>query len=178
MRRFTVATCAIALSGWVGTTSALADPFDAVFGTRWRWVESIDPISDAPVRQAYVATVDIADTVLGTEEARVLLTCAGANASITVDWSFKAAGSANLVLEYRFDGQPGRRLNARYVNRFRQQSTDAGDVRRFLADASMSKRLVVRIDSDLSGPSSATFAAGAGPDMAARFVAACPSAGE
>lgn len=178
MVRFVIAAGVAAFCGWLGAGVALADPFDAVFGTRWRWSESVDPISDAPVKYAYVATVDIADTVIGTEEARVLLTCVGGKASITVDWSFKAAGSANLVLEYRFDGRPGRRLNARYVNRYRQQSTDAGDVRRFLADARMSKRLVVRVDSDLSGPSSATFAAGAGPDMAARFVAACSSAGE
>lgn len=177
MRRSIFAAGLAALGGWLGADVVLADPLD-VFRTRWRWAESVDAISDAPVKQAYVATADIADTVLGTEEARVLLTCVGGNASITVYWSFKAAGSANLVLEYRFDGQPGRRLNARYVNRYRQQSSDAEDVRRFLADARMSKRLVVRVDSDLSGPSSATFAAGAGPDMAARFVAACPSVGQ
>jgi hypothetical protein len=114
----------------------------------------------------YVATVDIAETILGSEEARVLLTCAGGQASITIDWSFKAAGSKNLILEYRFEGRPGRQLSARYV------------IRQFLADARTSTRLYVRVNSDLSGPQSATFAAGAGADMAARFGAACPSVGE
>lgn len=178
MGRFTVAAGIAGLSVWLGVSPVLADVFDALFGTRWRWVESVDPITDAPVRHAYVATVEIADALLGTEEARVMLTCISGNASITVDWSFKAAGSANLVLEYRFDGRPGRRLKARYVNRTRQRSEHQGDVRQFLADAGRSNRLMVRVDSDLSGPSSATFAAGAGPDMVARFAAACPAVRE
>jgi hypothetical protein len=175
-RRF-VAACIIGLSACHSTAPAMADMLDAVFGTRWRWAESVDPISDAPVRQAYVATVDIAGRLLGTDESRVLLTCVDGKASITIDWSFRVAGSANLVVEYRFDGRPGRSLKARYVNRTRQQSADIGDVRLFLSDARQATRLFVRVDSDLYGPSSATFAAAAGPDMVRRFVAACPAAG-
>lgn len=177
MGRFTIAACIAVFSGWLGVAAALADILDATFGTRWRWVESVDPITDARVVQTYVATVDIAGTILGSAEARVMLTCTNRKASITIDWSFKAAGTANLTVDYRFDGQPGRSLRARYVNRTRQQSVDQGDVRQFLADARNASRLMVRVDSDLYGPVSATFAAKAGADMVSRFVAACPAVG-
>ena len=48
------------------------------------------------------------------------------------------------------------------------------DIRQFLADASMSNSLYVRVYSDSYGTSEATFTAFGGKEMAAKFTTACP----
>jgi hypothetical protein len=155
---------------------ALADWVEAALVTRWTWSEFADAVTDQHVSQAYLQTTRINDEVLGEDFARLMLSCLAGKPEIQVDWTFKAGGKANLVLEYRFDGLPGRRLKARYVNSGRQRSDDLADVRQFLADAKQSTSLYVRARSDQYGTAEATFSARAGVDMVKRFVAACPAA--
>jgi hypothetical protein len=116
------------------------------------------------------------DVAAGLEEVRLALTCRGGKPVVDIEWSFKAAGNANLTLEYRFAGRPGRSLKARYVNRTRQQTTDLAGIRQFLADARASDGLRLRVTSDLYGVREAAFKAAAGPDIYRRFTAACPVA--
>jgi hypothetical protein len=147
---------------------------DVYLGDRWHGVVSTDPISDATVFSVYVATARVNDTTLGPDLARVGLTCRAGKARLVFEWSFKAAGAANLTVEYRFEGRPGRSVKARYVNRTLEEATAVADIRQFLADAGESQSLIVRVNSDMYGISTATFRTKAGADMAARFAAACP----
>jgi hypothetical protein len=176
VKRFATATIVALWCIGSGPAPAWSESLD-VFGTRWRWQEGNDPITDAPVRQAWIATAVIDDKPFAGDEARLAVSCVTGKADIVVDWNFKVAGKEKLVLEYRFDGLPGRAPAARYVNRSRQRVTGLADIRQFLSDARGSTRLLLRVNSDAYGPSSATFAADAGSDMVARFLAACPSVG-
>lgn len=169
-----LAPMALLFAGWTLTADAAPNFYmDAVKG-RWMGLTTTDHISDKPVFFAYLATFDI-DGKLGGDLARVILECNAGKASLAVDWTFKAAGARNLVLEYRFDRRPGRSLPARYVNNTREDVTSADAIRHFLADAAMARNLYVRVSSDRYGSSSATFLARAGADMAAKFTAACPA---
>lgn len=157
-------------------TASTAEWIDAALSPGWHWSEARDPITDAVIRRAYVLSTAVNGPAFGSDQARVLLTCVAGRSTITVEWTIKAAGKVNLVLAYRFEGRPGRKLNARYVNRGSQQSAAIADVRQFLKDAAISHGLYVRVTSDAFGVSEATFKAGAGADMVARFAAACPDA--
>jgi len=159
------ATPAAADNVWV---DALSD--------RWHAVSTTDPITDAPVFAAYVVTAAVNDHAVGADLARVELTCRGGKARLTFEWNFKAAGPANLAVDYRFDGRAGRTVKARYVNRMLEETTAVADIRQFLADAAQSEGLLVRVNSDTYGISTATFHTRAGADMAKRFAAACPAA--
>lgn len=147
---------------------------DAYLGDRWHGAISTDPISDAKVLSVYVASARVNDTTLGPDLARVGLTCQAGKARLVFEWNFKAAGAANLTVEYRFEGRPSRSVKARYVNRMLEGATAVADLRQFLADARESQSLMVRVNSDTYGVSTATFRTKAGADMAARFAAACP----
>ena len=147
---------------------------DAYFGDRWHGVASTDAITDATVFSVYVVTATVNDTTLGPDVARVGLTCRAGKARLVFEWNFKAAGAANLTVEYRFEGRPGRSVKARYVNRMLEEATAVADIRQFLADARESQSLTVRVNSDMYGVSTATFRTKAGADTAARFAAACP----
>ena len=156
--------------------AATAASFDALLATRWQWSEGVDPITDQKVGRAVLATTIIEDIQPGVAEARIALVCTAGKPRMLVDWSFKVAGAANLTVEYRFAGEPGRRLKARAVNRSSEEITDLGDLRRFLSDARRSDKLLLRVTSDAYGVNAATFRAAAGADIVRRFTAACPSA--
>ena len=171
----------IILAGLVLLFAAAMEPavgatFEAALATRWQWSEGIDRITDQKVSRAILRTVEIVDMQLGLGEARLALACTGGVVVMNIDWSFKAAGRTNLSLEYRFAGHRGRSLKARYVNRSREEVTDLGGIRRFLADARLSDRLRLRVTSDLAGVTEATFRAAAGADIVRRFTAASPVA--
>jgi hypothetical protein len=177
MGRFVIAAGIAALCGWLAPGVALADPFD-IFRTRWRWAENVDPITDATVSHALCRDRGYRrnDPWLGGSPRFVDL-----RRGPSLDHNrlvVQGRGQQKPDTRVSLEGRPGRQLSARYVNRYRQQSSDIESIRQFLADAGTSTRLYVRVNSDLSGPQSATFAAGAGADMAARFGAACPSVGE
>lgn len=159
------ATPAAADNVWV---DALSD--------RWHAVSTTDPITDAPLFAAYVVTATVNGHAVGTDLARVELTCRAGKARLTFEWNFKAAGPANLVVDYRFDGRAGHTVKARYVNRMLEETTAAAEVRAFLADAARSESLLIRVNSDTYGIATATFRTRAGADMAKRFAAACPAA--
>jgi hypothetical protein len=163
-----VASVAPALAGNVWLDAA---------SDRWHAVSTTDPITDAPVFAAYVVTAAVNNSVVGGNLARVELTCRAGKARLTFEWNFKAVGPANLVVDYRFDGRAGRTVKARYVNRTLTETTAIADIRQFLADAAGPQSLLVRANSDTYGVNTATFRTGAGPDMAARFAAACPAVG-
>ena len=154
-----------------------AATFEAALATRWQWSEGIDRITDQKVSRAILRTVEIVDMQLGLGEARLALACTGGVAVMNIDWSFKAAGRTNLTLEYRFAGHPGRSLKVRYVNRSREEVTDLGGIRRFLADARLSDRLRLRVTSDLAGVTEATFRAAAGADICPPFHRRLPGRG-
>lgn len=156
---------------------AAADAWlDGAFSQAWKGVIARDPITDWTDLFMYITTLDVNDRPLGTDIARVALSCKRGKPALEFIWSFKAAGKANLTVEYRFAGQPGRSPNVRYVNRTTQETADLGDVRTFLMDASRSDSLYVGVSSDLGGPNSATFKAKGGSTMRAKFVSFCPSA--
>ena len=176
MGRIRIVLAGLAAVAGMAAETAAAASFEAALATRWQWSEGVDRIADRRVSRAILRTVEIADRQLGLEEARLALTCTGGTPVIDIDWSFKAAGRAHLRLEYRFAGQPGRSLDVLYVNRTSQRVSDLSGIRRFLADARLSDRLRLRVTSDLSGVSEATFRAAAGADIYRRFTAACPVA--
>jgi hypothetical protein len=153
-----------------------AASLEGMFATRWKWAEGVDDITDRKISRAYLLSVEIKDMMVGLEEVRLALTCADGKPVLDVEWSFKVAGKARLALEYRFAGQPGRTLKARYVNRSHQQSGDLAGIRQFLSDARASDKLRLRVTSDLYGTIEASFRAAAGADIYNRFTAACPVA--
>ena len=157
--------------------AALANWAEAALTTRWTVVDSRDAISDAPERFAYVKTTRINGRMSSRDYARVLLICTAGKPSMMIDWTFRAAGKANLTVQYRFAGQPGRRLGAVYVNRSSQKVEAMADIRQFLADARVADEVHVRVTSDTYGLHDAVFAAKGGAEMSRRFTEACPSAG-
>ncbi len=173
--------CGIVAAGLVAfaiiaSGEAEAASFEAALASRWQWMEGVDRITDQKISRAILMTVAIADHQPGLDEARIVLTCTGGKPGMDIDWSFRAAGKANLTVDYRFAGQPGRGLAAHYVNRTRQRVADLAGIRRFLADARSSDSLRLRVTSDLGGTVEATFRAAAGADIYRRFTAACPVA--
>lgn len=155
---------------------ATAASFEAWNSWRWHWMEGIDRITDQKVARACLATVEIEGVPLGTGDVYVALTRTAGKPVMDIDWSLKVAGKANLTVEYRFAGQRGRNLKARYVNRTQQRATDLADIRQFLADARRSDILRLRVTSDLYGTVEAKFRAAAGADIYRRLTAACPVA--
>jgi hypothetical protein len=105
------------------------------------------------------------------------LYCIGGRSALLVLWSSNAAGSKNLVLDFRFAGQPGHVTHARYRNRMIQQTTDPEDIRAFLDGAAKSNNLYVRVSSDLYGTSDANFSLRGGKEMVARFEKVCSDSG-
>ncbi len=176
MGRSGIVAAGLAVLAVMAAKPAVAATFESLLATRWTWAESVDRITDQKVSRAYLMTTEIADMMAGREEVRLALTCTGGKPVMDIDWSFKAAGKVHLTLEYRFAGQPGRRLEGRTVNRTSQRVTDLAGIRRFLADARTSDRLRLRVTSDLYGVVEATFRAAAGADIVRRFTAACPIA--
>ncbi len=176
MWRSGMVAAGLAVLAGMAAETATAASFEAALATRWQWMDGVDRITGQRVSRAILRTVEIADVPLGLEEARLALTCTGGTPVMDIDWSFKAAGRAHLTLAYRFAGRPGRSLTARYVNRTSQRVSDVAGIRRFLADARLSNRLRLRVTSDLSGVTEATFRAAAGADIYRRFTAACPVA--
>ncbi len=152
-----------------------AASLEAWTASRWKWMEGVDHITAEKVARAYLVTVEIADVPLGTGDVYVALTCTDGKPVMDFDWSIKVAGKAHLTVEYRFAGQPGRSIKARYVNRAHQQATDIDGIRQFLSDARYADRLRLRVTSDLSGVVEASFNAKAGADIYNRFTAACPT---
>ncbi len=176
MGRFRIASAGLAMLAAMTAGPTLAASFESLHAGRWMWAEGVDRITDQTVGRAYLMTTEIVDVTAGLEEVRLALTCTGGKPVMDIEWSFKAAGKVNLTLEYRFAGQPGRNLRARYVNRTHQQATDLAGIRRFLADARVSDILRLRVTSDLYGVREAAFRATAGADIYRRFTAACPVA--
>jgi hypothetical protein len=144
---------------------------------RWKWTEEVDKITGAVHSFTYITTtrVDIAGSFLG-HEALVALSCFRGKAGLIFEWSARAAAQKNLLVQYRFAGQPGHATEARYVNRTKQASLSLSDVRQFLAESQVSDSLYVRVYSDSYGTAEANFKAYGGKEMAAKFIAACPDA--
>ena len=160
----------------MAAAQAEAASFEAWTATRWSWMEGVDHITAEKISRAYLVTVEIAGVPLGTGDVYVALTCTGGKPVMDFDWSIKVAGKAHLTVEYRFAGQPGRSIKARYVNRTHQQSTDVEGIRQFLADARHSDRMRLRVTSDLAGVVEASFKSKAGADIYRRFTTVCPVA--
>ncbi len=176
MGRIRIVVAGLALLAAVAVGPAVAASFEAWMATRWKWAEGVDRITDQKISRAYLQTVEIDDIQLGSGDVRLALTCTGGKPVMDIAWSIKVAGKAHLTVEYRFAGQRGHSLKARYVNRSQQRATDLAGIRQFLADARHSDILRLRVTSDLYGPVQATFRAAAGADIYRRFTAACPSA--
>lgn len=172
-----VRTIAFALAAIVlpianpATAAELNQPFS------WRWSESRDAITDKIVRTGHVDTLTL--RLNGMPQigfGSVLVGCVGGKPLMVFDWGPKVAGKAGLAVQYRFEGQPGRQVTARYVRTTRQIVSKPGDIRQFLADASKSDRLYVRVVSDRYGTVEARFTARAGAELAALLGRHCPSA--
>ena len=176
MGRHRIVAAGLAALAVMAVGPAVAASFESMMASRWQWSEGVDRLTDQRVSRATLLTVMIEGAQLGDSEARVALICTAGKAVMDIDWSFRAAGQSNLTLEYRFAGQPGRSLKARYVNRNREEVTDLDGIRRFLADARTSDRLRLRVTSDAYGTTEASFRAEAGADVVARYTAACPLA--
>jgi hypothetical protein len=143
---------------------------------RWEFEVKRDKITDLPF---YLAKAHTKRAVIAGRRGDYLvgigLSCFKGKGAFGVRWSASAAGSKNLVLEFRFDGQPGYRTEARYVNRSEQETTSVDDVRQFLHGANRSEGLYVRVTSDLYGVSEAYFVVRGGRDIVNKFRAACPA---
>lgn len=143
----------------------------------WRWSETRDPINDRVIHTASVATLGFKlNGATRIALVTVILACANGEPVLVFDWEEKVAGSRGLIVEYRFDGRPGRRTKANYVRRSRQSTSDLADIRQFLADASVSDGLYVRVQSPAFGSAEARFHARGGGALAARFAQYCPGA--
>jgi hypothetical protein len=142
---------------------------------QWKWEQQRDRITD---RIVYLAHVKTLRTWVGASSdinsASVLVYCSGRAAGIIFLWSRSAAGTKNLEVAFRFQGQPGHITKARYVTRTKQETTDPKDVRIFLDGLSKSDRLYVRAMSDLYGMSEAEFRLGGSSEIVRRIRAACP----
>jgi hypothetical protein len=148
--------------------------WDAMFNDRWQGDLATDPMTDEKVLYMSVTSTNI-NRRTGFDLARVYLTCRSGKPRMVIEWGFKAAGSANLVAQYRFAGKPGRTLKVRYVNRTLQESTVAADIHQFIADAIGSDSLSVQVSSDLLGINTAEFKTKLGESMAAHFGESCPA---
>jgi hypothetical protein len=155
----------------VPAAGELSGPFS------WRWSEAKDPITDRIVRKASVDTLSVKfngwpRVMLAT----VILACFEAKPVLVFDWDAKVAAKEGLIVEYRFDGHPGRRVDAKYVRRSRQTTGDLGNIRQFLRDASISEGLYLRVRSPAYGNVEARFHTRGGSVLAARFGQYCPTA--
>jgi hypothetical protein len=143
---------------------------------QWKWEEQRDRITD---RIVYLAHAKTLRTWIGgssdINSASVLVYCSGRAAGIIFLWSRSAAGTKNLEVAFRFQGQPGHVTKARYVTRTKQETTDAADVRVFLDGLSKSNRLYVRTTSDLYGMSEADFRLGGSSEIVRLVRDACPA---
>lgn len=146
--------------------------WDAMFNDRWQGDLATDPMTDEKVLFMSVASTNI-NRRSGVDLARVYLECRSGKARMVIEWGFKAAGSANLIAQYRFAGKPGRTLKVRYVNRTLQETTSAADIHQFIADAIGSDSLSVQVSSDLLGTNTAEFKTKLGASMASHFGEAC-----
>ena len=161
------------------TSSAHAENlwWDAM-SDRWHGVSTSDAITDGAILGMYVVTSEI-NGRYSSDLSRLMLICESGKARLRLEWTFKAAGSANLSVEYRFEGQPGRAIKARYVNRSEEEATSESDIRQFLTDAGTGSRsLMARVSSDIGGVSTAKFRTRGGPDMVKKFTIACPGVGQ
>jgi hypothetical protein len=139
------------------------------------WEEQRDKITDVPIYVGYVHTLQT--SIAGSSEldvATVLVYCVGPEPAIEFRRGHPAAGSKNLNVAFRFEGQPGHNTKARYLNRTEQRTTDVSDVRLFLDGLAKSSRLYVRVTSDLYGISSASFKLRGGTEIVERLRKACP----
>lgn len=171
---FRGATLAVAS---VGLLSIPAEAeFPSHYGRKWEFGEHTDKITDQRVRTIMIYAMHGA-VPWGFVQAPLNVRCTAGNAELTIKWAEKTASNVNLVVEYRFDGLPGRSLDVRYVNRSEQRSTSVAGIRQFLADARRSDRLLLRVSSDLLGTTEAVFRAGAGAEVADYLIAACPKVG-
>jgi hypothetical protein len=142
---------------------------------RWMWEEQRDRITDIPIRVGYVHTFQA--SIAGNSEpdvATVLVYCVGPDPALEFRWGRSAAGSKNLNVAFRFEGQPGHVTKARYLNRTEQRTTDVADVRIFLDGLAKSSRLYVRATSDLYGISAASFRLRGGTEIVERLRRTCP----
>src|SRR5262245_47196475 len=80
---------------------------DALFSDRWQGDLATDHMTDEKVLFVSIATTNV-NRRIGFDLARVYLECRSGKARMVIEWDFKAAGSANLVAQYRFAGKPGR----------------------------------------------------------------------
>jgi hypothetical protein len=142
----------------------------------WRWSESRDAITDKIVRTGEAGTLLLR---LNREPqisfGQIVVGCADGTPMMVFDWGLKVAGKTGLVLQYRFEGRPGRQMTAKYVRTTRQTVNKPAEIRQFLADASKSDRVHVRIVSDRYGTVEAKFTARAGAKLAALLGHHCPS---
>lgn len=160
--------------GWLWPMPTVSQ---GIFGSppaRWDFEVRRDKITDLPFHIAQVATRRT--LVAGQRvEARVGIWCFQGKGTIRVRWGGAAAGSKNLVLEFRFDGEPGHRTKARYVKRSEQETTNVEDLRQFFKGMERSDGFYLRVISDLYGVSEAYFTTRGGREVVAKFRAACPA---
>ena len=142
---------------------------------RWMWEEQRDKITDIPIRVGYVHTFQA--SIAGNSEpdvATVLVYCVGPDPALEFRWGRSAAGSKNLNVAFRFEGQPGHVTKARVINRTGQRTTDVADVRIFLDGLAKSSRLYIRATSDLYGISAASLKLRGGTEIVERLPTTCP----
>jgi hypothetical protein len=161
--------------GLVWLTAAIAQWSPAFPTKRWVWKEERDKITDQTI---YLGHVTALQTTISASKyingAAVVVFCGDNEAAVVFLWGRSAAGTKSLNVAFRFDGQPGHVTKSRYVTRNKQETTDLGDVRRFLDGLSKSNGLYVRATSDLYGTSEASFRFRGGAEIVHRLRTACP----
>ena len=144
----------------VQQTAVLPVVAAAVPASGWQW-------SDAPAGPVVtLGTADVAPAA-GPRMASLALACSDAIPAITVSWD---APVATTGLTYRFDGQPGHDVDADAPDPRSQIVSDPLIVSRFIDEAAVSQRLVLR-----AGTAEATFSAIDPDGNLRRFRTACPS---
>src|SRR5215467_2521070 len=92
----------------------------------WRYVESRDAITDTLIRLMQVEALSFRlNDNPEFYDAIVAVGCADNQPLLVFAWGKKVAGKAGLVVQYRFEGQPGREVTAKYVRRTRQEANNA-----------------------------------------------------
>jgi hypothetical protein len=146
------------LAGCAATDPLVTHPAATSVGS-WRIERQVDRVTGAPISSALLPTRTSSHSgVAFPQPAMLQLTCFKEQPIVRLSFDFKIGSNKNSVLGYRFDDNPGREVEARFL----QDHTtvvieDTSEVEQFVKELATSKVLYVRIRSLNAGRTSAEF---------------------
>jgi len=163
---------------------ATRDPYVSTAGAKrvgdWRVERQVDRVTGAPLSSALLPTLESSNSaVLFSKPAVLQLTCFKDQPIVRFEFTFRIGSNRNSVLGYRFDDNPGREVEGRFLQDYKTVVIeDKDEVAQFVKELATAKMLYVRIRSLNAGRTAADFRVEGAPTAVEAALAQCPIASE